>query len=64
MSKLVNVAVAVYIVITFVITLYLNKLLGTDTIEYQRSFALWILAILPAVIGWLYYSDLKEKQNG
>lgn len=64
MSKLVNVAVAVYIVITFVITLYLNKLLGTDTIEYQRSFALWILAILPAVIGWLYYADLKEKQNG
>ncbi len=64
MSKLVNVAVAVYIVITFMITLLLNKLLGTDTIEYQRSFALWILAILPAVIGWLYYSDLKEKQNG
>ena len=64
MSKLVNVAVVVYIAITFIITLYLNKLLGTDTIEYQRSFALWILAILPAVIGWLYYADLKEKQNG
>ena len=64
MSKLVNVAVVVYIAITFMITVLLNKLLGTDTIEYQRSFALWILAILPAVIGWLYYSDLKEKQNG
>lgn len=64
MSKLVNVAVAVYIVITFVITLYLNKLLGTDAIQYQRSFSLWILAILPAIIGWIYHSDSKEKQNG
>ena len=64
MSKLVNVAVVVYIVTTFVIALILNKLLGTDAIQYQRSFSLWILAILPAAIGWLYYSDLKEKQNG
>ncbi len=50
-----------FAILTFILTLMLNKALGTTNTQYAKSFAIWIFLQLPGLLILIMASDKIEK---
>ena len=51
----------VFAIATFVLTLMLNKALGTTNTQFAKSFAIWIFLQLPGLLILIVATDKIEK---
>jgi uncharacterized membrane protein YidH (DUF202 family) len=59
--KFAPVLLVVFAIVTFVLTLVINKALGTTNTQYAKSFAIWIFLQLPGLLILIMASDKIEK---
>lgn len=59
--KFAPVLLVVFAIATFVLTLMLNKALGTTNTQFVKSFAIWIFLQLPGLLILIMASDKIEK---
>lgn len=59
--KFAPVLLVVFAIATFVLTLMLNKALGTTNTQFVKSFAIWIFLQLPGLLILILASDKIEK---
>ena len=59
--KYAPVLLAVFAISTFVLTLLINKALGTTDTQFLKSFSIWIFLQLPGLLLYITAAD-KIKQ--
>lgn len=53
--------IVAFAIATFVLTLMLNKALGTTNTQFVKSFAIWMFLQLPGLLILIMASDKIEK---